>query len=581
MSKISHAMQLPRRLLAMLKQYWAFFVFGLLAIIVLSASDALLAWLIKPIVNHAFIQRDRWFIHWLPVVVIVMFIARAAASFSASYFVNRVARSVVMDFRCLLFKHMQRMPASYFDSTSSAKILSTLLYNIEQIAQASSDVMLTLLRESSLLVSLCVVLFYLSWRLTLLFMLVVPPLYWLVKKVSVRLRRLSHDVQQRLAEVSSIASQGVEGFREVRAYGGQRHMIDQFVTAAHLNKQKELKVVVTNSLTTAFIQVLLALPLAGVLYAAVNIGISAGGFAAIVSALVMIIRPIRRLSTVNSLVQKGLAGAESIFALLDSEPEPDHGGMQSSLPVAGDIVFDQVCFQYPATTTSAVSKISFTVKKGQTVAIVGASGAGKSTIFQLLMRFYDADSGTITIDGCDIRDWCLADLREHFSMVMQRTVLFGDTVAHNIAYPHTNDEIDHMRLRSAAEAALCLPFIEQLPQGFDTQIGEGGLKLSGGQAQRLAIARALYKQAPILLLDEATASLDSESEQLIQQAMEALMQRTTTMVIAHRLSTIENADLIIVMHLGRVVEVGTHADLIAMDGAYTKLYAAQFSCRSA
>ncbi len=575
--KTTNGAETYRRLLAVTKKYWLAFVIGIVATVLLSFSDAGFAWLIKPIVNKGFINRDAFFIRWLPILIIFIFVIRSIAGFCSSYFVARVARNVVMDFRRQLFRHLMKLPAKFYDTHPSGKLLSTILYNVEQVAQASSDVLVTILREVSLAVGLVAVMFFVNWRLSLIFIVVTPIIAWGIKLCSGRLRKLSSRVQNSVAEVSHLANEGISAYRVIRLFDGQAYEAKKFDRATRENRHQELKVQVTNGIGTAIIQLLISIPLAVILYVSTSpaLGVTAGSFAAIISAMIMLVRPMRRITNLNNFVQKGIAGAESIFALLDEKVEKDSGTVPIE-KVEGNITYNDVSFSYVNGNRPSLKGINLTIKAGETVAIVGRSGAGKSTLISLLPRFYDLESGVIRIDGVDTKDYILKDLRNQFALVSQHTVLFNDTVANNIAYAQTK-EVEQEQLVAAAKMANALDFILQLPNGFDTVVGEDGLLLSGGQRQRIAIARALYKQAPILILDEATSSLDTRSERQIQAALTNLMNQCTTLVIAHRLSTIENADKIIVMDQGEVVEVGEHESLLAKNGIYAELYRMQFN----
>ncbi len=565
-----------RRLVSAAKPYWYLFVFGAIGTVIISLTDAGFAWLVKPIINRGFVNRDEIFIHWLPLLILLIFIVRGVSGFSSSYFIARVARTVVRDFRCLIFEKLLHLPASFYDRNSSGYMLSTIIYNVEQVAEACSDALITCMRESSLAIGLIVVMFAVSWQLTLLFLLVAPLVSWVVKLSSKRMRRLSSNVQQSVGDVTHVASEGIEGYQVVRLYGGQDFENEKFQKATKANLQRELKVVVTNSVGTSTIQLLFAIPIAVTLFFATmpSLGVSPGSFAAMVTAMITLLRPVRRMSMVNSQIQKGVAAAESIFSVADESVEKDTGKKTVSR-IKGDISLRDVCFEYNTSKNPVLKHINLSIKAGETVAIVGRSGSGKSTLVNLLPRFYEIDSGEINIDGVSVADYRLTDLRKQFAFVSQNTMLFDDTVANNIAYGLEGD-VDKSQIIAAAEAANAVDFISQLTDGFETQIGENGVLLSGGQCQRIAIARALLKDAPILVLDEATASLDTHSEKHIQAALEGLMQNRTTLVIAHRLSTIENADKIVVLDKGEIVEVGTHADLMKKNGRYAQLHHAQF-----
>ncbi len=565
-----------KRLLQVSRQYLFLFFLGVLGTVILSGLDAGLSWLIKPIVDQGFIARNRSFIYFLPVLVVVIFALRGAAGFASDYYINRVSRNVVMDFRRMLFDKLLHLPASFFDVNSSGHLLSMIIYNVEQVAQASSEALVILLREGTLMIGLLCVMFIVSWKLSLLFLLIAPLLSWVMKWSSKRLRRLSAIVQDSVGEVTHVADEGIQNYKVVRIYGGEQYEYNKFLDATKKNQQRELKVVVTNSVGTALVQLLLAIPLAVTLYFATmpSMHVSAGAFAAVVVAMVQLLRPVRRITTVNSQIQKGVAGAASLFELLDKEIEQDHGTVPL-VRAKGHIEYQNILFSYENSKSPILQAINFTIEPGQTVAIVGRSGGGKTTLVNLLPRFYELTEGAVRIDGVNVNDYCLKDLRRQFSIVSQNTTLFNDTVAKNIAYG-CSEEIDEARIIEAAESAHAMDFIQTLPQGLHTVIGEDGVLLSGGQRQRIAIARALLRDAPILILDEATSALDTHAERHIQAALEALMQQRTTLVIAHRLSTIEKADRILVIDAGYLVEEGTHESLIKLGGAYAQLHQMQF-----
>lgn len=569
-----------KRLLKVSASYWAIFLLGAVATLLVSLIDSGFTWLIKPIINKGFIARDTLFIHWLPLIVILIFIFRGIAGFISNYLIYRVARNVVMNFRRAIFKHLMHLPAAFYDQHSSGHLLSTIIYNVDQVAQASSDALVAILREGTLLIGLIVVMFVVDWKLSLLFLIIAPLIAWVTKICSTRLRHLSSRVQESMGDVTHVASEGIEAYKVIRLFGGEAYEKDKFSKATRANRQREMKVIVTNSIGTSLVQILVAVPIAVVLFFATrpSLGVTAGSFAAIVAAMIALLRPMRRITTVNSYIQKGVSAAESIFLLLDEPLEKDTG----TIPLKrakGEIEYRGVGFHYHAEQSAVLRDINFTIEPGKTVAIVGHSGSGKSTLINLLPRFYDATEGDLRIDGVNVRDYRLHDLRNQFAFVSQQSVLFNDTVASNIAYATSNPDRD--KIIEAAQSAHAMEFIEKLPNGLDTFVGENGVLLSGGQRQRLAIARALFKEAPILILDEATSSLDTVAERHIQAALDTLMQQCTTLVIAHRLSTIENADWIIVLDQGEIVEAGTHQDLLNLAGSYAELHRMQFQDRSA
>ena len=567
-----------RRLLQATKKYWVCFLVGVAATAAMSLVDAGFAWLIKPIIDKGFINRDPNFIRWLPVVVIVIFVFRGVFVFLSNYCVTRVSRHVVMDFRRRLFDHLLKLPTDFYDKSSSGQLISTMIYNVEQVAQASSTALLTILQEATLVIGLVTVIVSVSWELFVLFLILVPVITWILKRNGSRLKRISASVQKSVGDVTRVAAESINAQQVVRLYGGQEYERDKFYRATQANQERELKISVVNSIGTSVVQLLLSVLIAVVLIFATmpSLHISAGAFGTVISSVIMLLRPMRRLTTVHSLIQKGVAGAESIFSVLDEDTEKDTGTIVSPR-VRGEVNFTQVNFGYRTGKETVLHDINFTVQPGKIIAIVGRSGAGKSTLINLLPRFYDVQSGVVTIDGVDIRDYALENLRQQFAVVSQHSVLFNDTIAHNIAYGRPEGAVSRAQIEAAARAAHAWEFIEEFPQGLDAVIGENGVLLSGGQRQRIAIARALLKNAPILILDEATASLDTHSERQIQAALENLMHRGTTFVIAHRLSTIENADWILVMDKGRIIEQGTHAELLAQKSAYSALYRLQFA----
>lgn len=565
------------RLLKSLKPYWFIFAFGIFATILASFTDAGIAWTVKPLIDKGLVARDAAFLSWLPFFIIIIFSFRALTNFTSTYFMNRVGRSVVMDYRQQIFFHLLHLPASFYDKQASGKLLSLIIYNADQVASAVTDALLTVINEGFLAIGLIIVMFITSWRLTLFFMATAPLVAIITHVMSRRLRKISSNVQQTVGNVTHVAREGIDGYKVIRTFGGEKYETAKFDKAAKANRHQELKAVVTNGLGTSAVQLSVALPIIVIacFMHTRALSISVGSFGAIIVALLRLLTPLRRLAKINTNIQKGIAGAQSIFEILDETPEQDVGS-EKFTKVSGKIEYNNVSFHYPRSQKLVLSNISFLAQPGQVIAWVGHSGAGKSTLAGLLPRFYETVAGEILIDDKNIRDIRLTNLRQQIAFVSQNITLFNDTIAHNIAYGRlaTVKEDDIVK---AAEAAYVMEFVKQLPDGLNTPVGENGLSLSGGQRQRIAIARAILKDAPILILDEATSALDTKSERYVQAALEKLMQQRTTLVIAHRLSTVEKADQIIVLEEGKIVERGTHAELLKKNQQYTKLYHMQFS----
>ena len=566
-----------RRLLQATKKYWLCFLLGIFGTAAMSLVDAGFAWLIKPIIDKGFINRDHLFIQWLPVLVVVIFLFRGLFVFLSTYCITRVSRQVVRDFRQQIFVHLLKLPTPFYDRSSSGQLISALIYNVEQVAQASSTALLTILQEATLVIGLVGVIISVSWQLLLLFMIILPIIALILKKNGKHLKKMSSSVQKTMGEVTRVAAEGINAHQVIRLYGGQNYEREKFYAATQANQERELNITITNSLSTAVVQLLLSVMIAVVLVFATmpSLHISAGAFGTVISSVIMLLKPIRRLTTVHSIIQKGIAGAESIFHILDEKIEKDTGVVVIER-VKGEVAFHQVSFGYENGKETILHEINFTAQAGKVIAIVGHSGAGKSTLINLLPRFYDVQQGVISIDGIDIREYTLDNLRQQFAIVSQHPVLFNDTIAHNIAYGQQENKASDEQIEAAARDAYAWEFIQEFPQGINSIIGENGVLLSGGQRQRIAIARALLKKAPILILDEATSALDTYSERQIQAALENLIRRCTTFVIAHRLSTIENADWILVMDHGRIIEQGPHSDLLLKNGVYAQLYRLQF-----
>lgn len=568
-----------RRLLSYVWPYRYAFVLAILGNILYGAVDAGMIKLLEPLLNEGFVNHNKTFIHWIPFVIIGIFVIRGIATFLSTFFMGWVGRNVVMTFRQEMFAHLLKLPTSYYDRTTSGEILSKITYNVEQVANASSDALTTLVRESFTVIALIAVMLSISWRLTFLFFVTIPIMIGVMHVVSKRVRGVSSRIQDSMGSVTHAAEEAIEGQKVIKAFGGQAFETNRFEQVLQRNRRQEMKLIATSALSVPMVQIIGSMALAVTVYLAtlspedaLRTSISPGAFAAMMTSMIALLRPIKEFTKLNNNIQKGIAGAASIFAFLDEAPEVDNGTQQLRFP-AGNVAYRNISFSYGTQAESVLKEITFDVKAGETIALVGRSGGGKSTLVNLLPRFYDA-KGEIFVDGVNIMELPLATLRQQIAIVSQNVTLFNDTVAKNIAYGCDNATAQD--IINAAISAHAKEFIENLPQGFDTLIGENGVRLSGGQRQRIAIARAILKKAPILILDEATSALDTESERYIQEALEKLMASCTTLVIAHRLSTIEKANRIIVIDKGQIIEMGAHEELMRLNGVYASLRVMQY-----
>lgn len=563
------------RLLSYLKPYWWALLLTVVGFAINAATEIWIAKLLQYITD-AINQNDQAKQNLFPVLIIALFFIRGIGSFLGNYYSALVSRNLVYELRVQVFNKLLRLPSSFYLANPAGTISSKLIFDVEQVTAASTDSMKTLLRDGLTVVALIGFLLYSNWRLTLILFLVLPPILWLIRFASKRYLKLSKGIQETMGDVSHITNEVIGGYQVVKNYGGQAYEAQRFNATSKKNLRQGMKVVVTNSINTPAVQLLMAMAMSVVVWLALRPSvidnISAGEFISYIAAAGLLSKPVRSLTDINQKLQKGIAAGESIFALLDEPEEKDTGTLSPSL--SGEIQLDRVSLVYPDSTV-ALRDFSLDVRAGETVALVGRSGAGKSSLVNLLTRTLSTTSGQITMNGMPIEDITLESLRAQIAMVNQQVVLFNTTVFNNIAYGSLASK-SQAEVELAAKDAFAHDFIMKMPQGYQSQIGAEGLQLSGGQRQRLSIARALLKDAPILILDEATSALDNESEYYIQQALDNVMKDRTTLVIAHRLTTIESADRIAVLDGGQIVEIGTHTELIQKQGHYAQMYARDF-----
>lgn len=542
-----------------------------------AAIDIVMMWLIKPLLDEGFGQADQQVLRWMPLAILLLMLLRCLSQFVASYSLAWVSGQVVMTLRRRLFDHFMSLPVPFFDRQSTGSLLSRITYDSEQVANSASEVLVTLVREGAYIIGSLGMMCYLSWQLSSIIMLVAPLVSFTIHRVSKRFRILSKRLQEAMGAVTVRAEQMLKGHREVLLFGAQAIESQRFAGVSNQMRQQKMKIVATSALTDPFIQFIASTALAFILYAATlpNISqtLSAGTFTLLFGTMLSLMRPLKAVTNVNTQFQQGMAACQTLFDLLALSPEQDSGS-ELLPPVSPEITWSNVTFRYPTKRHPTLKQITMTIPAGSRVAIVGRSGAGKSTLIALLTRFYELQQGSIQLHGRDIREYCLISLRRQIAVVSQQVHLFNDTIANNIAYG-----CDLPICESAIEEAACqasvTEFSTALPLGLDTPIGENGLLLSGGQRQRIAIARALLRNSPLLILDEATSALDTVSEKLIQAALQRLQKNRTVLIIAHRLSTIEQADHIIVLEGGEIVETGSHQELLARAGRYAAWYGLQ------
>ncbi|WP_440863791.1 lipid A ABC transporter ATP-binding protein/permease MsbA [Symbiopectobacterium purcellii] len=570
--------QTLRRLWPMISPFRAGLAAAAIALIINAAGDTLMLSLLKPLLDQGFGKTDRSVLLWMPLVVMGLMLVRGITSYVSTYCVSWVSGKVVMNMRRRLFSHIMGMPVGFFDQQSTGTLLSRITYDSEQVASSSSSALITLVREGASIIGLFVLMFYYSWQLSIILIVIAPIVAIAIRVVSKRFRNISKNIQNTMGQVTASAEQMLKGHKELLIFGGQDFEVTRFDKVSNRIRTQGMKMVSASAISDPIIQLIASLALAFVLYAAsfpsVMDTLTAGTITVVFSSMIALMRPLKSLTNVNAQFQRGMAACQTLFAILDMEQEKDEGTRVLER-AEGDVEFRNVSFAYPTKETLALKNVSLHIAPGKTVALVGRSGSGKSTIANLITRFYDIQSGQILLDGHDLRDYTLSSLRRQVALVSQHVHLFNDTIANNISYA-CGDRYSREDIERAAKMAHAMDFISKMDNGLDTIIGENGVLLSGGQRQRIAIARALLRDCPILVLDEATSALDTESERAIQAALDELQKDRTALMIAHRLSTIESADEILVVEDGQIIERGPHTELLAKNGAYAQLHKMQF-----
>jgi subfamily B ATP-binding cassette protein MsbA len=574
-----HLLEVYRRLWRYVVPYWSMAIAAVIAMAAAAAVEATLIVLLKPLTDQTLVEHNLETARWMPWAFIGIFIVRGIAGYTSEYCLGWIGRSVISSLRRNVFQKFLTLPTRFFETQASGPLMSRMTYNTEMVAEAGANVVTVMVRDFLTVIACTGVMIWHSARLTAFVAVVVPLIAISVRILSRAFRRYSGRIQDSIGDVTRVTEEVLTGNRVVKVFGGQDYESKRIVEADERNRSQNMKLISARSLGVAVTQVLFAFGIAGVIYVAGKESaagqLSPGTFISFIGAMILMLQPLRRLTNLNASLQRGITAADSLFSVIDEEDEVDTGSYRKDR-VDGTVEFSNVNFSYGDDNVPVLRDLSFHVEAGKSLAIVGRSGSGKSTVVSLLPRFYDVDSGSILLDGTPVEEYALDNLRDNISLVTQEVVLFNDTVTNNLAYGQLR-QCSRADLLKAAEAAHVIDFVNELPDGLETVVGDRGVLLSGGQRQRIAIGRALLKDAPVLILDEATSSLDTQSERHIQEALRNLMKDRTTLVIAHRLSTVESADRIIVLDRGSIVESGTHRELIEYDGLYANLYRMQFS----
>lgn len=567
-----------KRLLGYVRDRKLGLVGGIIGMLGYAAVDTTFVYSIKPLIDQGLNGNDSSVLKWMPFFVLGIVALRGCAAFLSNYCMAWVGNHVVMRLQQQVFSHLMAMPMSFFDRQNTGNLLSKVTYDAGQVSSAASSTLVSLVREGATVIGLLGLMFWHSWQLSVIFLVVGPLVGILISIISRRFSKISRHIQQAVGDITTSTEQMLKGHKEVLMFGGQEVEDKRFYQVSNRMRQQTMKMVAADAIGSPIVQMVASVALAVFLYVAtidsVKATLTAGTFTVMVTSMMMLLKPLKSLTDVNNQFQRGITACQSLFGLLDSTPEQDTG-TRTLERARGEIEFRNVTFTYPTKETPALRNISFKVEAGKSVALVGRSGSGKSTIASLLTRFYDIEEGEILLDGVNIREYRLSELRKQYALVSQHVHLFNDSVANNIAYA-AEEKYSRDEIKQAARIAHADDFVSKMPEGYDTVIGENGASLSGGQRQRIAIARALLRDSPVLLLDEATSALDTESERHIQAAIDELCKARTSLVIAHRLSTIEKADEILVIDEGHIVERGNHQTLMDMHGTYAQLRAIQF-----